>query len=298
MAPPSSRSEVLSHLRAQVDGGRPIIGAGAGTGLSAKFIEAGGADLIIIYNSGRFRMAGRGSLAGLMPYGDANAVVLDMANEILPIVHKIGVLAGVCGTDPFRIMPNFLNQLKTMGFCGVQNFPTVGLIDGTFRANLEETGMGYDKEVEMIAQAHNLDLLTTPYVFNVDEAERMTNAGADVLGQYFCPVMDPPSITDRLPVCHMGLTTSGSIGAKTGKTLDECVDLIQTMTDAAIKINPQILVLCHGGPIAEPKDADYVLSRTTGVHGFFGASSMERLPVELAITDTTRQFKTLKSNNS
>lgn len=197
MAPPSSRSEVLSHLRAQVDGGRPIIGAGAGTGLSAKFIEAGGADLIIIYNSGRFRMAGRGSLAGLMPYGDANAIVLDMANEVLPIVDRIGVLAGVCGTDPFRIMPNFLKQLKTTGFCGVQNFPTVGLIDGTFRANLEETGMGYDKEVEMIAQAHKLDLLTTPYVFNVDEAERMTNAGADVLGQYFYPVMDPPpSLTD------------------------------------------------------------------------------------------------------
>ena len=182
MAPPSSRSEVLSHLRTQVDGGKPIIGAGAGTGLSAKFIEAGGADLIIIYNSGRFRMAGRGSLAGLMPYGDANAVVLDMANEVLPIVNRIGVLAGVCGTDPFRIMPNFLQQLKSMGFCGVQNFPTVGLIDGVFRANLEETGMGYDKEVEMITQAHKLDLLTTPYVFNVDEAEKMTKAGADVLG--------------------------------------------------------------------------------------------------------------------
>ncbi|KIV89724.1 hypothetical protein PV10_07104 [Exophiala mesophila] len=279
MAPPSSRSEVLSHLRAQVDGGKPIIGAGAGTGLSAKFIEAGVADLIIIYNSGRFRMAGRGSLAGLMPYGDANAVVLDMANEVLPIVNRIGVLAGVCGTDPFRIMPNFLQQLKSMGFCGVQNFPTVGLIDGVFRANLEETGMGYDKEVEMIAQAHKLDLLTTPYVFNVDEAEKMTKAGADVL------------------VCHMGLTTSGSIGAKTGKTLDECVELIQTMRDAAVEINRQILVLCHGGPIAEPKDADYVLSRTTGVHGFFGASSMERLPVELAITDITRRFKTLKFNS-
>ncbi|RVX74693.1 hypothetical protein B0A52_01820 [Exophiala mesophila] len=279
MAPPSSRSEVLSHLRTQVDGGKPIIGAGAGTGLSAKFIEAGGADLIIIYNSGRFRMAGRGSLAGLMPYGDANAVVLDMANEVLPIVNRIGVLAGVCGTDPFRIMPNFLQQLKSMGFCGVQNFPTVGLIDGVFRANLEETGMGYDKEVEMITQAHKLDLLTTPYVFNVDEAEKMTKAGADVL------------------VCHMGLTTSGSIGAKTGKTLDECVELIQTMRDAAVDINRQILVLCHGGPIAEPKDADYVLSRTTGVHGFFGASSMERLPVELAITNTTRQFKTLKFNS-
>jgi predicted TIM-barrel enzyme len=276
MPPPPSRSDVLNHLRSQLDNGKPIIGAGAGTGLSAKFIEAGGADLIIIYNSGRFRMAGRGSLAGLMPYGDANAVVVDMAREVLPIVHKTGVLAGVCGTDPFRIMPHFLEQLKSMGFCGVQNFPTVGLIDGTFRANLEETGMGYDKEVEMIAEAHRLDLLTTPYVFNVGEAERMTRAGADVL------------------VCHMGLTTSGSIGAQTGKTLDECVSLIQEMRDAAVKINDKIIVLCHGGPIAEPKDAEFVLSRTKGVHGFFGASSMERLPVEVAITNATKDFKNLK----
>jgi predicted TIM-barrel enzyme len=276
MPPPPSRSDVLNHLRSQLDNGKPIIGAGAGTGLSAKFIEAGGADLIIIYNSGRFRMAGRGSLAGLMPYGDANAVVVDMAREVLPIVHKTGVLAGVCGTDPFRIMPQFLEQLKSMGFCGVQNFPTVGLIDGTFRANLEETGMGYDKEVEMIAEAHRLDLLTTPYVFNVGEAERMTRAGADVL------------------VCHMGLTTSGSIGAQTGKTLDECVSLIQEMRDAAVKINDKIIVLCHGGPIAEPKDAEFVLSRTKGVHGFFGASSMERLPVEVAITNATKDFKNLK----
>ncbi|EHY59679.1 ToMV susceptible protein tm-1(GCR26) [Exophiala dermatitidis] len=278
MPPPSSRAEVLSHLREQVKNGKPVVGAGAGTGLSAKFIEAGGADLIIIYNSGRFRMAGRGSLAGLMPYGDANAVVVDMAREVLPIVNKTGVLAGVCGTDPFRVMPKFLEQLKSMGFCGVQNFPTVGLIDGTFRANLEETGMGYDKEVDMIAEAHKLGLLTTPYVFNVDEAERMTKAGADVI------------------VCHMGLTTSGSIGAKTGKSLDDCVKLIQDMRDAAVKINPDILVLCHGGPIAEPKDAEYVLSRTKGVHGFFGASSMERLPVEVAITNTTKEFKDLKIN--
>ncbi|KAL2432219.1 ToMV susceptible protein tm-1(GCR26) [Exophiala dermatitidis] len=278
MPPPSSRAEVLSHLREQVENRKPVVGAGAGTGLSAKFIEAGGADLIIIYNSGRFRMAGRGSLAGLMPYGDANAVVVDMAREVLPIVNKTGVLAGVCGTDPFRVMPKFLEQLKSMGFCGVQNFPTVGLIDGTFRANLEETGMGYDKEVDMIAEAHKLDLLTTPYVFNVDEAERMTKAGADVI------------------VCHMGLTTSGSIGAKTGKSLDDCVKLIQDMRDAAVKINPDILVLCHGGPIAEPKDAEYVLSRTKGVHGFFGASSMERLPVEVAITCTTKEFKDLKIN--
>ena len=272
----SSRSEVLSHLRNQIQNGIPIVGAGAGTGLSAKFVEAGGADLIIIYNSGRFRMAGRGSLAGLMPYGDANAVVVDMAREVLPIVNKTGVLAGVCGTDPFRIMPKFLEQLKSMGFCGVQNFPTVGLIDGTFRANLEETGMGYDKEVDMIAQARKLDLLTAPYVFNVDEAERMTKAGADLI------------------VLHLGLTTSGSIGAKTAKTLDECVKLIQDMRDAATKINSDIIVLCHGGPVAEPSHAEYVLSRTKGVHGFFGASSMERLPVETAITNTTREFKGLK----
>jgi len=276
MAPPSSRSEVRKYLDEQVRNGQPIVGAGAGTGLSAKFIEAGGADLIIIYNSGRFRMAGRGSLAGLMPYGDANAVVVDMAREVLPIVNKTAVLAGVCGTDPFRIMPKFLEQLKSMGFAGVQNFPTVGLIDGTFRANLEETGMGYDKEVEMIRQAHELDLLTTPYVFNVDEAEQMTRAGADVL------------------VCHMGLTTSGSIGAQSGKTLEDCVGLVQKMRDAATAINKDVIVLCHGGPIAEPKDAQFVLSKTKGVHGFFGASSMERLPVEQAITNITKDFKALK----
>ncbi|KIW56116.1 hypothetical protein PV05_04799 [Exophiala xenobiotica] len=264
MAPPASRSEVLSHLRQLIKNGKPIVGAGAGTGLSAKFIEAGGADLIIIYNSGRFRMAGRGSLAGLMPYGDANAVVVDMASEVLPIVSKTGVLAG----------------LKSMGFCGVQNFPTVGLIDGTFRANLEETGMGYDKEVAMIAEAHKLDLLTTPYVFNVDEAEQMAKAGADCL------------------VAHMGLTTSGSIGARTGKSLDDCVELIQNIRDAAVKINDNIIILCHGGPIAEPKDASYVLGRTKGVHGFFGASSMERLPVEIAITNRTKEFKDLQINLS
>ncbi|EXJ88403.1 hypothetical protein A1O1_05333 [Capronia coronata CBS 617.96] len=276
MPPPSSRADVLAHLREQVKNGKPIIVAGAGTGLSAKFSEAGGADLIIIYNSGRFRMAGLGSLAGLMPYGDANAVVVDMAREVLPIVNQIGVLAGVCGTDPFRIIPKFLEQLKSMGFCGVQNFPTVGLIDGTFRANLEETGMGYDKEVAMIAQAHELDLLTMPYVFNVEDAQKMTEVGADVI------------------VCHMGLTTSGSIGAKTGKSLDDCVQLIQDMRDAAVKINRDILVLCHGGPIAEPKDAEYVLSRTKGLHGFIGASSMERLPVEVAIANITKEFKDLK----
>lgn len=222
-------------------------------------------------------MAGRGSLAGLMPFGDANAIVVDMAREVLPIVSKTGVVAGVCGTDPFRVIPAFLEQLKSMGFCGVQNFPTVGLIDGTFRANLEETGMGFEKEVAMIAEAHKLDLLTTPYAFNVDEAEQMTRAGADVL------------------VCHMGLTTSGSIGAKTGKSLDDCVKLIQQMIDAVVNINPDIILLCHGGPIAEPKDADYVLSRTKGLHGFYGASSIERLPVEVAITNTTREFKDLRT---
>ena len=276
MPPPSTRQEVLDHLRSQIQNGKPVVGAGAGIGLSAKFIEAGGADLIIIYNSGRFRMAGRGSLAGLMPYGDANQVVVDMASEVLPIVEKTGVLAGVCGTDPFRIMSKFLRQLQDLGFCGVQNFPTVGLIDGVFRTNLEETGMGYDKEVEMIRLAHTMDLLTTPYVFNVDEAKQMTQAGADVL------------------VAHMGLTTSGSIGATTSKSLDDCVQLIQDIRDAAHGINSEIIVLCHGGPIAEPKDAEYILSKTRGVQGFFGASSMERLPAETAIKKTTEAFKAVK----
>ena len=276
MAPPTSRSDIRRSLYETIRNGVPIIGAGAGTGISAKFIEAGGADLIIIYNSGRFRMAGRGSLAGLMPYGDANAIVVDMAREVLPVVNKTPVLAGVCGTDPFRLMPKFLEELKNIGFAGVQNFPTVGLIDGTFRANLEETEMGYDKEVEMIRLAHELDFLTTPYVFNVDEAEAMTHAGADIL------------------VAHMGLTTSGSIGAKTGKTLEECVGLIQNIRDAAVAINQDIIVLCHGGPIAEFQDAQFVLSRTKGVQGFFGASTYERLPVEKAITGTAKEFKTLK----
>ena len=279
MAPPTSRTAILSALRHQISTHTLIVGAGAGIGLSAKFIEAGGADLIIIYNSGRFRMAGRGSLAGLMPYGDANGIVVEMAAEVIPVVSKTPVLAGVCGTDPFRLMPQFLRQLKELGFAGVQNFPTVGLIDGTFRANLEETGMGYEKEVEMIRLAHEMDLLTTPYVFDVGEAERMARAGADVL------------------VCHMGLTTSGSIGAKTGKTLEECVGLIQGMRDKAVEVNPDVIVLCHGGPIAEPKDAEFVLGKTKGVHGFFGASSMERLPVEVAITETTKEFKGLKFKN-
>jgi predicted TIM-barrel enzyme len=270
-----TRTEALERLRAQRGKGSAVVGAGAGTGLSAKCAEAGGVDLIIIYNSGRYRMAGRGSLAGLMPFGDANAIVVEMAAEVLPIVKDTPVLAGVCGTDPFRLMPVFLRQLREIGFSGVQNFPTVGLIDGTFRQNLEETGMGYGLEVEMIRDAHDLDLLTTPYVFSPDDARAMTAAGADVL------------------VAHMGLTTGGSIGAETGRTLDGSVELIQAIRDAAVEVNPEVIVLCHGGPIAEPDDAAYVLERTTGVAGFFGASSMERLPTEIAITETVRRFKTL-----
>jgi len=268
-----TREEALARLRAQVEAGRPIIGAGAGTGLSAKCAEAGGGDLIIIYNSGRYRMAGRGSLAGMMPYGDANAIVVEMAAEVLPIVQETPVLAGVCGTDPFRLMPVFLRQLAELGFTGVQNFPTVGLIDGTFRQNLEETGMGFGLEVEMISQASGLRLLTCPYVFDVDQARAMAQAGADVL------------------VPHMGLTTKGTIGAATAKTLDECVELVQAMHDAATEVNPDVLVLCHGGPIAEPEDAAYILERTSGVVGFFGASSMERLPTETAMTENMRRFK-------
>jgi predicted TIM-barrel enzyme len=267
--------EARRKLRATLDSGGVIIGAGAGTGLSAKCAEAGGADLIIIYNSGRYRMAGRGSLAGLMPYGDANAIVMDMASEVLPIVQDTPVLAGVCGTDPFRLMPNFLREVAEAGFAGVQNFPTVGLIDGTFRANLEETGMGYALEVEMIGAAASLGLLTCPYVFDPASAEAMTRAGADVL------------------VPHMGLTTKGTIGAHTAKTLDQCVEEIQAMRDAAVAVNPDVTVLCHGGPIAEPEDAAYVLERTTGVAGFFGASSMERLPTEVAMTENMRRFKKL-----
>ena len=269
------RAPALERLRAQLARGSAIVGAGAGTGLSAKCAEAGGVDMIIIYNSGRYRMAGRGSLAGLMPFGDANAIVVEMAAEVLPVVKDTPVLAGVCGTDPFRLMPVFLRQLKDIGFSGVQNFPTVGLIDGTFRRNLEETGMGYGLEVEMIGIAHDLDLLTTPYVFSPDDARAMTKAGADVL------------------VAHMGLTTGGTIGAETGKTLDESVELVQAIRDAAVEVNPDVIVLCHGGPIAEPEDAAYVLERTTGVAGFFGASSMERLPTEIAMTETVRRFKEL-----
>jgi predicted TIM-barrel enzyme len=268
-------AEARARLRATVDGGGVIIGAGAGTGLSAKCAQDGGADLIIIYNSGRYRMAGRGSLAGLMPYGDANAIVMEMAGEVLPVVSDTPVLAGVCGTDPFRLMPNFLRQVRDAGFAGVQNFPTVGLIDGTFRANLEETGMGYDLEVGMIGVAASLGLLTAPYVFDPASAEAMTRAGADVL------------------VPHMGLTTKGTIGAQTALTLDQCVERIRAMRDAAVAVNADVIVLCHGGPLAEPEDAQYVLERTEGVVGFFGASSMERLPTEVAMTENMRRFKAL-----
>jgi predicted TIM-barrel enzyme len=269
------RDQILARLRSQVESGKPIVGGGAGTGLSAKCGEAGGLDLIIIYNSGRYRMAGRGSLAGMMPYGDANAIVLDMAREVLPIVEHTPVLAGVCGTDPFRLMKRFLLDVRDAGFSGVQNFPTVGLIDGTFRQNLEETGMGYDKEVEMIAAASDLGLLTCPYVFSPEDAERMTAAGADVL------------------IPHMGLTTKGTIGAKTALTLEESARRVQAMADAARRVNPDVLVLCHGGPIAEPDDVAYVLKHTRGVVGFFGASSVERLPTEVAITDCVKRFKSV-----
>jgi predicted TIM-barrel enzyme len=272
------RDEALARLRAQVDASVPIIGAGAGTGLSAKCAEAGGADLIIIYNSGRYRMGGRGSLAGLMPYGDANAIVVDMAREVLPVVRETPVLAGVCGTDPFRLMPVFLDELERIGFSGIQNFPTVGLVDGTFRAGLEETGMGYGLEVDLVRLARERGLLTAPYVFDPEQAAEMARAGADVL------------------VPHMGLTTGGAIGAETAKTLEECVPLIQAMHDAARRVSPEILVLCHGGPIAEPDDAAYVLARTEGVVGFFGASSMERLPTEVAMTENMRRFKAIPVN--
>jgi predicted TIM-barrel enzyme len=274
------REDALVRLGTQVEAGWPIIGAGAGTGLSAKCAEAGGADLIIIYNSGRYRMAGRGSLSGLLPYGDANEIVVDMAREVLPVVKEIPVLAGVCGTDPFRLMDVFLDELERIGFSGVQNFPTVGLFDGTFRQNLEETGMGFGLEVEMIRLAGEKGLLTAPYVFTVGEAEAMAEAGADVL------------------VPHMGLTTGGAIGAGTARTLDECVPLIQAMHDAAKAVNPAILVLCHGGPISEPADAAYVIERTDGVVGFFGASSIERLPTETAMIENMRRFKAIPVQTS
>ena len=271
-----TRQQVLERLRANIDRGQPIIGGGAGTGISAKCEEAGGIDLIVIYNSGRFRMAGRGSLAGMMPYGDANAIVIDMAREVLPVIKNTPVLAGVCGTDPFRIMSNFLQEVENVGFSGVQNFPTVGLIDGIFRQNLEETDMGYGLEVEMIRQAHENDLLTTPYAFNEVEAEQMADAGADIL------------------VAHMGLTTKGSIGAHTALTLEEAAKKVQSIHDAATSVNPEVLVICHGGPIAEPTDAQYILDHTKGVVGFYGASSAERLPTETAIRRQIESFKAIR----
>jgi predicted TIM-barrel enzyme len=268
-----TREQCLQRLHSQVAAGKPVIGGGAGTGISAKCAEAGGIDLLIIYNSGRFRMAGRGSLSGMMPYGDANQVVMDMAREVLPVVRQTPVLAGVCGTDPFRIMKLFLREVQAAGFSGVQNFPTVGLIDGAFRQGLEETGMGFELEVEMIREARALGLLTCPYVFTPDEARAMAQAGADVL------------------IPHMGLTTKGSIGARTAMTLADAAQRVQALHDAAKAVNPDVLVLCHGGPISEPEDAQYILSHTKGVVGFFGASSIERLPTEVAITACVRRFK-------
>ena len=270
-----ARDDILQRLRARVAAGTPIVGGGAGTGISAKCAEAGGIDLLIIYNSGRFRMAGRGSLCGMMPYGDANQIVMDVAREVLPVVKKTPVLAGVCGTDPFRIMKFFLRDVITAGFSGVQNFPTVGLYDGRFRQNLEETDMGYGLEVDMIGLAHEMGLLTTPYAFNDDEAAAMAKAGADIL------------------IPHMGLTTKGSIGARTALTLDDAARMVQSMHDAAKRVNKDILVLCHGGPISEPADAQYILDHTEGVVGFYGASSVERLPTEIAITECVQRFKRL-----
>lgn len=271
--PGFSRAEIMTRLRAKAESGAPIVGGGAGTGLSAKCEEAGGIDLIVIYNSGRYRMAGRGSLAGMLAYGDANAIVVEMGREVLPVVRHTPVLAGVNGTDPFRLFDPFLDELARMGFAGIQNFPTVGLIDGTFRAGLEETGMGYGLEVDLIATAHAKDLLTTPYVFTPAEAEAMTRAGADIL------------------VAHMGLTTGGSIGARSALSLDDCVGRIDAIADAARAIRPDILLLCHGGPIAEPEDAACILEKCTTCHGFYGASSMERLPTEKAIRAQTERFK-------
>jgi predicted TIM-barrel enzyme len=273
--PRIARHTILDNLRAKIAAGKPIVGGGAGTGLSAKCEEAGGIDLIVIYNSGRYRMAGRGSLAGLMAYGNANEIVCEMAREVLPVVQHTPVLAGVNGTDPFMLADSFLRRLIDLGFSGVQNFPTVGLIDGTFRANLEETGMGYGLEVQMIERAHGLDLLTTPYVFDEDEARAMAKAGADIV------------------VCHMGLTTGGAIGAHTAMKLADCVEPINAWAAAAKTVNPDVIVLCHGGPIATPDDARFILSRCPGCHGFYGASSMERLPTEVALTETTRAFVNL-----
>ncbi|MEM9331452.1 MAG: phosphoenolpyruvate hydrolase family protein [Pseudomonadota bacterium] len=268
-----SRSELLKKYQAMIAGGEPIIGGGAGTGLSAKCEEAGGIDLIVIYNSGRYRMAGRGSLAGLMPYGDANGVVMEMAGEVLPVVKNTPVLAGVCASDPFRLMDKFLDEIKAAGFSGIQNFPTVGLIDGNFRANLEETGMSYQLEIDVVKMAHDKDMFTTPYVFSSQDAEAMAKAGADII------------------VCHLGLTTGGSIGAETAFTLDKCPAIVDEWAQAAKAINPDQIILVHGGPVATPDDADFVLKNTEHCHGFYGASSMERLPTEIALTEQTRKFK-------
>ncbi|QEU10977.1 phosphoenolpyruvate hydrolase family protein [Dermabacter vaginalis] len=273
-----SRKEILEALRAKVASGKPIIGGGAGTGISAKSAEAGGIDLLVIYNSGRFRMAGRGSLSGLLAYGDANGIVMEMANEVLPVVKHTPVLAGVNGTDPFRVMPHFLKQVKEIGFAGVQNFPTVGLIDGVFRANLEETGMGFGPEIDMIRMANELDLLTSPYVFDIEQAKEMAAAGADIL------------------VPHMGLTTSGTIGAQTALSLEEAATKVQELADAARSVNPDILCLCHGGPIANPEDAQYILDNTEGIVGFYGASSIERFPTETGIREQTEKFTQITFN--
>jgi len=271
-----TREGILQRLNHKISAGKPIIGGGAGTGISAKFEEAGGIDLIVIYNSGRFRMAGHGSLAGLLPYGDANKIVMEMAAEVLPVVKRTPVLAGVCGTDPMRRMERFLVEVQAAGFAGVQNFPTVGLFDGVMRVNLEETGLGYGREVAMIRLAREMDLLTTPYVFNPDEAMQMADAGADIL------------------VAHMGLTTAGSIGAKTAKSLAECVPLIDEIASAARKVRSEVLILCHGGPIAEPDDAAYIIKQCPSVDGFYGASSMERLPTERAIREQTERFTAIR----
>ncbi|MEK5257162.1 phosphoenolpyruvate hydrolase family protein [Paenibacillus sp. FSL F4-0125] len=271
----NTRTEIMAKFREEVANGKILLGVGAGTGITAKSSEAGGADMLIVYNSGRYRMAGRGSLAGLLSYGDANQIVVEMGSEVLPVVKNTPVLAGVCGTDPFRVMEVYLKGLKDQGFSGVQNFPTVGLIDGVFRQNLEETGMGYGLEVDMIRAAHELDMLTTPYVFDPDQAKAMAEAGADIL------------------VAHMGLTTKGTIGAKTALTLDDCVERIEAIIKAGKAVNPDIMVICHGGPIAEPEDAAYVIERTEGIDGFFGASSIERFAAEKGIKDQTVLFKNI-----
>ena len=271
-----SRADILKRLREKISSGLPIIGGGAGTGISAKCEEAGGIDLIVIYNSGRYRMAGRGSLSGLMPYGNANEIVKEMAREVITAVSHTPVLAGVCGTDPFMLRDHFFRELKDLGFAGIQNFPTVGLIDGMFRANLEETGMGFAKEIDCIAAAHSMDMLTTPYAFDAQQSRLLTEAGADII------------------VAHMGLTTSGTIGAQTALTLEDCVPRVSEIAAAAKSVRDDVLVLCHGGPIAMPDDAQFMLNRIPIIDGFYGASSMERLPTEIALTDQVRRFTNIK----